>query len=92
MLGLFYFMYYVYILYSKKSDRYYVGHCEDIDIRLTRHNAKQVPSTKPYAPWEVVYTEKFVERGLASGREKEIKKKKSRKYIEYLIGLGRNLK
>ena len=79
-------MYFVYILYSKNYDRYYVGHCENISIRLARHNNKGVPSTKFYIPWEFVYGEEFNSRSVASARESEIKKKKSRKYIEFLIG------
>jgi len=78
-------MYFVYILYSKNYDRYYVGHCEDMVIRLARHNNKGVPSTKSYVPWELVYSENFVTRSSASAREREIKNKKSRKYIEFLI-------
>jgi putative endonuclease len=78
-------MYYTYILYSKDFDRYYVGQCEFIDIRLKRHNNRCVPSTKPYVPWEIVYKEVFATRAEAANREKEIKNKKSRKYIEYLI-------
>ena len=79
------FMYFVYILYSKNYDRYYVGHCENMAIRLTRHNNKGVPSTKSYIPWELVYTENFTSRSSAVARESEIKKKKSRKYIEFLV-------
>ena len=75
-------MYFTYILYSERFDRYYVGHCEDITVRLTRHNAKGVPSTKAYTPWKIIYTEKYESRALASFRESEIKKKKSRKFIE----------
>mgnify|MGYP000939339760 FL=1 len=78
-------MYFVYILYSKSFDRYYVGHCEDVYVRLNRHNNKGVPSTKAYVPWELLYTEVFTTRGEASSREKEIKQKKSRKYIEFLL-------
>ena len=78
-------MYYVYILYSKNYDWYYVGHCEDVGLRLARHNNKGVPSTKPYVPWELVYTENFISASSASAREREIKNKKSRKYIEFLI-------
>ena len=85
LLRLFHYMYFVYILYSKNYDRYYVGHCENLITRLIRHNNKGVPSTKPYVPWEMVYTENFVSRSSASAREKEIKNKKSRKYIEFLI-------
>jgi putative endonuclease len=68
-----------------KFDRYYIGQCEDVAARLMRHNNKAVPSTKPYVPWELVYTEVFDTRAEASSREREIKNKKSRKYIEYLI-------
>jgi len=35
--------------------------------------------------WELVYTEEYAERLDVVKREIEIKKKKSRKYIEYLI-------
>ena len=78
-------MYYFYILYSQLFDRYYFGHCEDLAVRLARHTNKGVPSTKPYVPWKMVYTESFLSRAVAAKREKEIKKKKSRKYIEFLI-------
>jgi putative endonuclease len=78
-------MFYLYILYSQNFDRYYVGHCEDLQKRLLRHNSKGVPSTKAYIPWKLVYTEKYNSRSEAATREKEIKNKKSRKYIEYLI-------
>ena len=78
-------MFNIYILYSVKYDRFYIGQCEDVDKRLMRHNNKGVPSTKPYVPWQLVYTETFTSRSEATYREKEIKNKKSRKYIEYLI-------
>lgn len=78
-------MFYIYILYSAKFDRFYIGQCENVGARLIRHNNRQVPSTKPYVPWELVYTEMFSTRAEASAREKEIKNKKSRKYLEYLI-------
>jgi len=81
-------MFCTYILYSKTFDRYYVGHCEDVAVRLQRHNAKQVFSTKTYAPWELVYTEVFSSRSEANRRELYIKGQKSRKYIEKLISGG----
>jgi putative endonuclease len=78
-------MYFIYILFSEKFDRYYIGSCKEVSVRLLRHNSKGVPSTKPYVPWKLVYTEEFITRADATKREKEIKAKKSRKYIEYLI-------
>ena len=79
------FMFITYILYSRTFDRYYVGHCEDMVARLSRHNGRQVNSTKAYVPWELVYTESFSSRAEAAAREKEIKRMKSRQYIERLI-------
>ncbi len=67
-------MYFVYILYSKAYDRYYIGHCEDLTLRLTRHNNKGLPSTKFYVPWELVYTDTFISRAFASARGKRNKK------------------
>ena len=78
-------MYYVYILQSEKSGKYYTGYCADIEVRLIRHNSGATPSTKSGIPWKLVYFENFSEKSEAIKRENEIKSKKSRKYIENLI-------
>ena len=80
-----FFMYYTYILYSHSCDRYYVGHCADMDARLRRQNAGMVKSTRPYMPWELKHMEVFSSRAEASARESRIKSMKSRLYIEQLI-------
>ncbi|MBD1396745.1 GIY-YIG nuclease family protein [Pontibacter sp. JH31] len=76
---------YTYILYSEKTDRYYVGSCQDMEIRLAQHNAGRNTSTKAGAPWVLRYSETYPTSQLARARETEIKRKKSRRYIEYLI-------
>ena len=78
-------MFFLYVLQSEKNNRYYIGSCEDIDARLVRHNAGATPSTKSGRPWKVVYSEEFATRNEAMAREKEVKAKKCRKYIEFLI-------
>ncbi|HZI52863.1 MAG TPA: GIY-YIG nuclease family protein [Chitinophagaceae bacterium] len=75
----------VYIIYSSSFDQYYIGHCEDIEDRLFRHNNSGSKSTKKANDWIVVYTEVFQSKSEAATRELAIKKKKSRKYIEWLI-------
>jgi putative endonuclease len=75
----------VYILYSEKRDKYYIGQTEDLENRLLIHNAGRNTSTKAGIPWTLKYTETFQTRSEATIRETEIKKKKSRKYIEWLI-------
>ena len=81
-------MFNTYVLYSAIHNRFYVGHCEDIAVRLQRHNNRMVPSTRPYVPWLLAYYEEYASRADASNRELEIKKKKSRKYIEFLVNGG----
>ncbi|WP_087940329.1 GIY-YIG nuclease family protein [Algoriphagus faecimaris] len=79
-------MYFVYILFSSKTNKYYVGSTDNLESRLKHHNAGSTPSTKPGAPyWEMKYSEILADRTLALKRELEIKKKKSRKFIEWLI-------
>ncbi|RMH60821.1 MAG: GIY-YIG nuclease family protein [Calditrichaeota bacterium] len=78
-------MWFVYILYSDSIDRYYIGSTENLDWRLERHNAGWGKYTKRGIPWRIVYTESHENKTAAQKRERQIKKKKSRKYIEFLI-------
>jgi len=78
-------MHYVYILYSKRLDRYYVGRTENIEKRLVDHNAGRSTYTRRGRPWELVYKEEFEEKAGAIDRETEIKRRKSRRYIEKLV-------
>jgi len=78
-------VYYVYVLESQKDGRYYVGATADIKDRLKRHNAGETKSTKPYLPYKIVHIETFSSLSTARKRETEIKKRKSRKYIDNLI-------
>ena len=78
-------MFSVYIIYSNKIDQYYIGQTENIENRLYRHNNSGSKSTKKANDWVLMYTEEFPTRVLAVKREAEIKKKKSRVYLESLI-------
>ena len=76
---------FVYILYSESRNRYYIGSCGDLDIRLGRHNAGANPSTKSGRPWKIAYHETCADNAEAVKREYYIKKMKSRIYLEALI-------
>ena len=78
-------MFYTYILQSIKSGRYYIGHAEDIQERLKRHNAGKVTATKNKGPWVIVCFEMHETKALANSRELYIKSMKSRVFIEKLI-------
>jgi putative endonuclease len=53
-----------------------------------QHNAGRNISTKAGILWIIQYTETFATRALAMKRETEIKNKKSRKCIEWLVSSG----
>ena len=84
----FYLMYYTYILYSEKLDKYYIGSTNDIERRLERHNQGHTPYTRIGIPWKLFYSEVYNTRKEAFVREQQIKKMKSRTYIESLLGKG----
>ena len=75
-----------YIIYSKTSDRYYIGSTSvGIDLRLERHNQGCTKSTKPGLPWVLKYVKSFDSKSGALKWERFIKKQKSRIFIEKLI-------
>ena len=62
--------YYVYILYSQKRQKYYVGQTNNVISRLLRHNNGYVKSTKSGLPWKLLLT-----INVESSRSNEIRKK-----------------
>ncbi|WP_445083344.1 GIY-YIG nuclease family protein [Algoriphagus sp. oki45] len=47
-------MYFVFILYSSKTERYFIGSTDNLGSRLKHHNSGATPSTKSGAPlWEI---------------------------------------
>jgi putative endonuclease len=74
-----------YILFSEKLNKYYIGACTDLERRICEHNTGHSKFTSRGTPWMLKYQEEFNDLALAKKREMEIKKRKSRKYIESLI-------
>ncbi len=58
-MGRFFIMYLVYILYSEKCDRYYIGYCTDLSERLRRHNEGFVTATRNCRPYAIKATKAF---------------------------------
>ena len=75
----------LYILYSIKLDKYYIGACLNLERRLYEHNIGHSKFTKTGIPWSIVHIEYFDSLILAKKRELAIKKMKSRRYIEEII-------
>ena len=74
-------MYKVYILYSSKYKKIYIGYTSDIDNRIISHNEKGSGWTKGYRPWTIVYTEELETKQEAVVREKQLKIAKGREWI-----------
>ncbi len=62
-----------------------MGQCDDLDKRMSKHFDGLSKYSKSLRPLRLVYFEAFNTREAALKREREIKSKKSRKYLEYLI-------
>jgi len=82
-------LYTVYVLYSKKYDKIYIGYTCNLIKRFHSHNKLGVKGyTVRYRPWEVVYTETFNSKNKAMKREKELKSSRGRAFIrEQFVGL-----
>ena len=78
-------MFSVYILYSEKLSKFYIGYSSDVASRLSYHNSEgNTIWTKRGIPWELIFEINVLSEAQAIGIEKHIKKMKSRKYIENL--------
>jgi putative endonuclease len=75
-------MFITYILYSEKSNRYYVGSTGNLEDRLKRHNTGRSTFTKRGIPWKIVYQKEYNSKSEAYQAELFIKSQKSRKFIE----------
>lgn len=84
-------MYYIYILYSEISDKYYVGYTDNVHQRLAAHNtSERTTYTSKHRPWELMAVyECGAGRGEALKIERFIKRQKNRKLIEKLIAGGK---
>ena len=79
-------MFTVYVLFSKKYSKIYIGQTADLERRLFQHNNALLSAyTKKFIPWEVVYTEVYPTRSEALVREKQLKSQKGREFIWNLI-------
>ena len=77
--------FFVYILQSMKDFSFYVGQCDDLDKRMSKHFDGMSKYTASKRPLRLVYFEVYESRSLAIKRELEIKRMKSKRYIDQLI-------
>ena len=78
-------MFYVYVLWSEKLRKRYVGFTSDLTKRLAEHNSGKSPFTKIGIPWIMIYSEKFTTESQARSREKFLKSGVGRKFLDSLL-------
>ena len=74
-------MYFVYLLKSDKDGRFYIGHTQDIQIRLQYHNSGRSKYTRNRGPWKLLAFKSFDSRSEAMREEMRLKKLKNRERI-----------
>jgi len=80
--------FWVYILQSDASGRYYTGHTDNLERRLGEHNDPGYlgsKTTKRFkGPWKVIWTQQVASRSEAMLLEKQIKNRGAFRYVHEL--------
>ncbi|RJQ26537.1 GIY-YIG nuclease family protein [Candidatus Parcubacteria bacterium] len=71
-------MFYVYILLSKRNNKFYIGFTKDLKRRRKEHSNGLVESTKNRRPLLLIYYEAYLKTEDAQAREKFFKTTKGK--------------
>ncbi|PIR89763.1 excinuclease ABC subunit C [bacterium (Candidatus Gribaldobacteria) CG07_land_8_20_14_0_80_33_18] len=64
---------YVYILQSKRDNKFYTGYTKNLKLRFEQHQKEIVESTKNRGPFKLIYFEGCLNQQDATRREKYLK-------------------
>jgi putative endonuclease len=78
-------MYYVYILYSISTGRFYKGQTSNLEVRLKRHNSGSEKYTCKGTPWKLVFSIKKNSRSEALILEKKLKHLSRQRTINFML-------
>jgi putative endonuclease len=78
--------FYVYILQSESTGRYYCGQTDNLQKRLAQHNdpsSQLTKTTKRFkGPWRIVHTVECATRSESMMLERKIKKRGIARYLQ----------
>jgi len=77
-------MYVVYAISSMHRNYIYVGLTGNLTARIERHNKGYERTTKPYSPFELLYSEEQPDRKAARQREKYFKSGVGKDFLRQL--------
>ena len=78
-------MYTVYAIASTHRKFVYVGLTSDLQKRILRHNNGFEKTTKPYAPFILIYFESALDRPAARIKEKKLKGRSGKRFLYNII-------
>jgi len=78
-------MFYIYVLWSEKLRKRYVGYTSDISKRMHEHNNGNSKFTKGGVPWKLVHREEFSSKTEAIKREIFLKSGIGRKWLDETV-------
>ena len=80
-------MYFTYVLYSLRDDKFYIGFTKDLDNRLSQHNTGKVPATRNRLPLRLVYYEACLSEPKAIQRERYFKTGFGRRFLKGRVSI-----
>ncbi|MBI4692146.1 MAG: GIY-YIG nuclease family protein [Candidatus Terrybacteria bacterium] len=75
-------MIYVYVIKSRKTNRWYTGSTNDLRKRFNQHNEGKSTWTKNQTPWDLIYYEACLNEQDARSREKYLKSGMGKRYLK----------
>ena len=77
--------FYVYVLYSERFNRLYIGYSSDLKKRFLQHNQGKSKATKPFRPYQLIFYEAFTEESDAKAREVYLKSGWGRRSLKKML-------
>ena len=78
-------MNYVYVIYTKPEDKFYIGYTKDIERREKEHKVGNTHTTKRYQEKDLIFYEVFVNEEDARRREKYFKTTKGKRALRIIL-------
>ena len=75
-------MFTVYVLWSEKLRKRYVGSTANLTKRIKEHNGGQAPFTSRGVPWSLLHHEEYETQQEARKRERFLKSGVGRKWLD----------
>lgn len=74
--------YYIYLLQSVKTQKWYTGYTKNLRKRFIQHENNESPYTKGRGPFRLIYYEACLNEFDAKARERYLKSSMGRRYLK----------